>query len=44
MEINLNKVKVESIIPHNLSYACDKVWGIDVLFKYKNIEYKLIEV
>lgn len=44
MEINLDKVKVESIIPHNLSYVCDKVWGIDVLFKYKDIEYKLIEV
>jgi hypothetical protein len=24
--------------------VCDKVWGIDVLFKYKDIEYKLIEV
>lgn len=44
MKINLDKVKVESIIPHNLSYMCGEVWGIDVLFKYKDIEYKLIEV
>lgn len=43
MEMDLTKVKVIHVIPHDLSYNSDIIWGFDVIFKYGDTEYSMIE-
>lgn len=43
MGMDLTKVKVIHVIPHDLYYNSDNIWGFDVIFKYGDIEYSMIE-